>query len=210
MNDEKLNKIVEKFELLYNINSYSPLFITIAYKKFLDENIDEALAIIEEGLKNFPDHPTALLLKSKIFVKKGNYHQALQLIRKATNLINLPATFNHYLTELELINKQLEEKSFAQLSDSYSSTEIKDQIFPQPETELKVSTESQTTKVSTSIDQNFVDDIFIVSETLAKIYFNQKEYKEAIRIYEKLKIKHPEKSEYYDSKISEIKALLEN
>jgi hypothetical protein len=49
----------------------------------------------------------------------------------------------------------------------------------------------------------------IVSETLAKIYISQGEYKEAIDIYNLLKEKHPNKVEYYSSKIEELKSKLD-
>lgn len=209
MDEEKLNKLIKKFELLYQINSHSPLFITIAYKKILDNDLDESLSIIEKGLLEFPDHPTALLLKSRIFIKKGNFSQALKLIKKASNLLSSPKTFDFYLTELETLNKQsikieIEDKSNIQQEIS----DIKNISPKLPELDpLKGYSETNTTPKS---DYSVIDDSLIISDTLAKIYFNQKEYKEAIRIYNKLKSKHPEKSEFYDSKISEIKSLIEN
>ncbi len=209
MDEEKLNKLIKKFELLYQINSHSPLFITIAYKKISDNDLDESLSIIEKGLLEFPDHPTALLLKSRIFIKKGNFSQALKLIKKASNLLSAPKTFDFYLTELETLNKQsikieIEDKSNIQQEIS----DIKNISPKLPELDpLKEYSETNTTPKT---DYSVIDDSLIISDTLAKIYFNQKEYKEAIRIYNKLKSKHPEKSEFYDSKISEIKSLLEN
>ncbi len=209
MDEEKLNKLIKKFELLYQINSHSPLFITIAYKKISDNDLDESLSIIEKGLLEFPDHPTALLLKSRIFIKKGNFSQALKLIKKASNLLSAPKTFDFYLNELETLNKQsikieIEDKSNIQQEIS----DIKNISPKLPELDpLKEYSETNTTPKT---DYSVIDDSLIISDTLAKIYFNQKEYKEAIRIYNKLKSKHPEKSEFYDSKISEIKSLLEN
>jgi tetratricopeptide (TPR) repeat protein len=55
----------------------------------------------------------------------------------------------------------------------------------------------------------FIEQNMFVSETLAKIYITQGEYKEAIEIYQKLINKTPSKQEYYLQKISELQSQLE-
>jgi tetratricopeptide (TPR) repeat protein len=209
MGDEKLNKLFGKFELLFQVNSQTPLFVSIALKKFLDDKLDEALSLIETGLKTYPDHPTALLLKAKILTKKANYSQALNLIKRASNLIGCSKTFDYYLSELEVLNKQsvkLEPLEKTEIQDLLKSETIS---TSSESPEFKLNSESPSSKNIISSDYDVVDDTLIISDTLAKIYFNQKEYKEAMRIYEKLKTKHPEKSAFYDTKILEIKAILD-
>jgi len=49
------------------------------------------------------------------------------------------------------------------------------------------------------------EDPMIISETLAKIYEAQNEFKEAIKIYEKLIIKHPDKKEEFTNRILSLK-----
>ena len=49
------------------------------------------------------------------------------------------------------------------------------------------------------------DDNEVVSETLAKIYFSQGNINEALNVYEKLKIKFPEKILDFQKKIDNIK-----
>jgi tetratricopeptide (TPR) repeat protein len=56
---------------------------------------------------------------------------------------------------------------------------------------------------------NFIEQNMFVSETLAKIYITQGEFKEAIDIYQKLIRKTPSKQEYYLQKISELHSQLE-
>ena len=56
---------------------------------------------------------------------------------------------------------------------------------------------------------NFIAQDMFVSETLAKIYITQGEFKEAIEVYQKLIQKTPSKQEYYLQRISELKSQIE-
>jgi hypothetical protein len=46
-----------------------------------------------------------------------------------------------------------------------------------------------------------------MTETLARIYLEQKKYQKAIQAYEILILKYPEKSSFFANQISDIKAL---
>jgi len=208
--NSSLDLLADKFQLLFNVNNQSPIFILIAYKKFLENNLEKSLLIIENGLKKFPNHPTALLLKSKILIKQGNFSQALKLIKKVSSILGSDKTFDFYLNELEVLNKQSIKFDADEKLDDIKDFSFEIKNISEKSLEVNLSKETPPKIETQEKDYNSIDDSLIISDTLAKIYFNQKEYKEALRIYSKLKTKYPEKSAFYESKISEIKALIEN
>jgi len=51
------------------------------------------------------------------------------------------------------------------------------------------------------------DPSFLMTETLAKVYLEQKKYQKAIQAYEILILKYPEKSSFFADRILQIKEL---
>ncbi|MCQ2350826.1 MAG: hypothetical protein MJ003_02505 [Paludibacteraceae bacterium] len=70
----------------------------------------------------------------------------------------------------------------------------------------EVSDEFNITEISDN--ENVTDSIF--TESLAKVYIKQKQYSKAIRIFEKLNLKYPEKSSYFAEQIENLNKLIEN
>lgn len=219
----------QKVSLIYEYNNKSPLFARVAENEIERNNIDEAIRILTEGLINHPDFSVAYFLLSKAHTIKGNYGQALKFVKKGSELIHSPKTFDHYLREIDAIKKQRQLFNVSRWADSanqqfssFTSAAADKSQSEKPsqsieETLNKLTAEiagvTQTVKeakkkIEESKQKDFSNNDFIVSETLAKIYTTQGEFKEAISVYKKLKVKHPDKETYFDSKITELKAKL--
>lgn len=60
------------------------------------------------------------------------------------------------------------------------------------------------------VERSVAENDELITETLASIYFQQKNYQKAQEAYQKLSLKYPEKSVYFASRIKEIEVLKNN
>ena len=70
------------------------------------------------------------------------------------------------------------------------------------------STENGSTK--DIIEKSLTEDDELITETLANIYVQQKNFGKAVNAYQKLSLKYPEKSVYFATRIKEIEDLKNN
>ncbi|MGL4582182.1 MAG: tetratricopeptide repeat protein [Flavobacterium sp.] len=75
------------------------------------------------------------------------------------------------------------------------------------ETNPKIVPNKKPTVIPANIDTSVQENSSLMTETLAKIYLEQKKYQKAIQAYEILILKYPEKSSFFADQISDIKAL---
>ena len=59
------DNLIAKIKNLYDRDNNSPLFLKIADLYLTENEVQKALLILEHGLKNFPEHPLALILTAK-------------------------------------------------------------------------------------------------------------------------------------------------
>ncbi|MFA9188120.1 tetratricopeptide repeat protein [Flavobacterium sp. FBOR7N2.3] len=78
------------------------------------------------------------------------------------------------------------------------------------ESNPKISAVKHGTPSIINIDINKEDNTSLMTETLAKVYLEQKKYQKAIQAYEILILKYPEKSSFFADRISDIKILQQN
>ncbi|MFK7750472.1 MAG: hypothetical protein AB8B65_18925 [Kordia sp.] len=95
------------------------------------------------------------------------------------------------------LSTEEKEKRF-ELIDKFIDTNPK--IKPKPTLEKTINLASEVT----------IDQSMLMTETLAKVYLEQKKYKKAIKAYNILILKYPEKSGFFADQIRAIKKLQQN
>jgi len=75
------------------------------------------------------------------------------------------------------------------------------------ESNPKISPAKHSTASTTFAESNKTDTSYLMTETLARVYLEQKKYQKAIQAYEILILKYPEKSSFFADRISDIEIL---
>ena len=208
----------EKIDLIYSYNKLTPLFARKAGYELDKKNLEDAIEILTKGLKNFPNYAAPYLLLGKAYALKGDYTEAIENIKKGSDLVPSKKTYDFYLNEIENIKNKVS-LGFSNVNKSEETSSINEELYgknsvPKDEKlrdlvrELSPEQKTEHRVERTEQEKSFGKNI-IVSETLAKIYLSQGEYNEAIEIYNLLKDKHPDKVEYYSKKIDELKSKLD-
>jgi hypothetical protein len=125
--------------------------------------------------------------------EKHSFQEWLQLSRKQPIV-------REKITETILKNTLLED-------NKKRKSELIDKFI---EASPKISPMQQNSATSFQIDINKTDDSYLMTETLARVYLEQKKYQKAIQAYEILILKYPEKSSFFADRISDIKILQQN
>ena len=86
-------------------------------------------------------------------------------------------------------------------------TELIDKFI---ESSPKISPLRQEDVIKTYAEQSDAATSYLMTETLARVYLEQKKYQKAIKAYEILILKYPEKSSFFADRISDIKILQQN
>lgn len=217
------DKLTARAKLIYERDSNSLLFLRVADFYLQNNDSQTAVSILENGLKTYPNHPLAFILMSKAHYLLGNFEMTESYLKKASELLNSNRTYEHYKHEFKLPDKQISPfdssrgNIFFNSSDDYVLGEevaddqpksVEDNL-PQIAEKLINARLDQSNNISpreTNQQGYFPDKSKLASETLANIYLSQGQKNEAIKIYELLSQRYPEKKEYYFEKIRELKS----
>ncbi len=115
------------------------------------------------------------------------------------------------LSKIKPIERTEVEKSEKELSEieieKKKKTELIDKFI---ETSPKIPPIKQDTTPKVLVEQSKEDTSYLMTETLARVYLEQKKYQKAIQAYEILILKYPEKISFFADRISDIKILQQN
>jgi predicted Zn-dependent protease len=216
--------LTARAKLIYERDNNSPLFLRTADSYLQSNNPEIAISILEDGLKNFPDHPLAFILMGKANVLLNEIEIAEFFFRKSSELLNANRTYSYYKKEYNLPDKQLSPFDSSRGSVFIKSAKedllnieglISDKPQPVEERLSQIANELMNRKLERTDNISFEDSnqnqytpdkSKLATETMANIYISQGQISEAIRIYELLSNRNPEKKLYYLDKIREIQS----
>ncbi|MGE5400036.1 MAG: tetratricopeptide repeat protein [Ignavibacteriales bacterium] len=131
----------EKLALVFEYNRKSPLFVRAAGLEIEKNNLLDAVKILNGGLLNYPDYPTAYILLGKAQMLLGNFDQAEDAFQKGCQLIHSRESLNFYISELEKKRKKhshiTESRRVAFFPDNFLMEEGKIVEIAGPEPESK-------------------------------------------------------------------------
>jgi len=111
------------------------------------------------------------------------------------------------LTKFSPIEREIEEKNTSNNPEKQKKIDIIDKFI---EANPKIAPVKETTKAPANISKSVEEPTHLMTETLAKVYLEQKKYTKAIQAYEILILKYPEKSSFFADRILDIKNLQQN
>lgn len=195
-----------EYKAIFELNNKSPLFARVASDAIKEDEFEKALSILEHGIELFEKYSTPFFLMGNLLIKLGKIEEAKNAFQKGNSLLNNSDTLNYYLdsvpnsiystiNSVEPLPSQNSNDNLVELADKLKTAKIainhEDDYTSNNPNERKREEEFKPLKG-------------LVSETLASIYLNQSNYKEARAIYETLIDIQPEREEYFKNKLSEI------
>jgi len=203
--------IESEYKDIYELNNKSPLFVRIASDEMENDHFEDAISILQNGIELYENYPTPYFLLGKIFLINGDIVEAEECFQKGNSLLNCSKTLNFYKN----VNSELIENSVYQSvnESKIDSDELEELANVLKTAKIKVNLDEDFSFVESSSPKepdNFLPPRGLASETLASIYFDQSNYREAKAIYETLIDIQPQRAEHFQKKIAEINSRMKS
>ncbi|HSD13565.1 MAG TPA: tetratricopeptide repeat protein [Flavobacterium sp.] len=111
------------------------------------------------------------------------------------------------LAKITPINRENEPQDAETDNEKKKKSELIDKFI---ESNPKIVSVKNAPVTPINIEKSTQDNSYLMTETLAKVYLEQKKYQKAIQAYEILILKYPEKSSFFADRISDIRLLQQN
>lgn len=217
------DKLTARAKLIYERDNNSPLFLRTADSYLHNGEPLTALTILENGLKVFPEHPLAFILLAKVYLRLGDQAKASIYFKKSSDELDNPQTLDHFKSAYNLIDKpsspfdssrgnifvNSEDNDEIVIEDLDKVIDPVDDRLSEIASELmnrKIDRLEETTFTAQSSNEYSPDKSHLATETFANIYLSQGQKTEAVKVYELLIKRYPEKKNYYEEKIRDIKS----
>lgn len=185
-------------------------------KQKIPEAEDRIEESIRSSIKATEDFNTAS-------IEKKDVQKSETIVKETEEKLNIgkPLEFNAsethsfaewlQLSKLTPINREevpKEEQESAEIDESINKKmEIIDKFI---EANPKIAPVKNTMPTPVNIEKSSQENSMLMTETLARVYLEQKKYSKAIQAYEILILKYPEKSVFFADRISDIKIIQQN
>lgn len=194
-------------------------FITSEQFVTLQKNTIE---VQEEIINNITVNESLTVSEEEIEEKTINFNKEITTIENSSTIeeeleIGKPLEFNQ--TEKHSFQEWLQLTKFAPIerdedeiiekidTEKVKKIELIDKFI---EANPKIPAIKETVKTPVNISKSTEEPTYLMTETLAKVYLEQKKYQRAIQAYEILILKYPEKSSFFADRIKNIKELQQN
>jgi hypothetical protein len=183
--------------------------------ELLDINVIDSEIIVAKENNEVEDTPETSSLSSSISVKSNESkatEEKLEMGKPLDFSSNEKHSFQEWLqlSRIQPINRDSEDKKQATSSINETQKKKLELIDKFIETNPKIPAVKQGASTLSTFDLNKEDHSMLMTETLAKVYLEQKKYQKAIQAYEILILKYPEKISFFADRISDIKILQQN
>jgi tetratricopeptide (TPR) repeat protein len=193
------NLVEEDLKNINNINVIEGIHID------LEQAISETEALETKGLSITKEVEQILTLD---FIAK-TAEESLEIGKPILFEDNEKHSFQEWLnlTKFEAINRETNIETAEIDPEKQKKIEIIDKFI---ELNPRISPIKENTKIPLNINTGKDEPTHLMTETLAKVYLEQKKYNKAIQAYEILILKYPEKSSFFANRIKNIKDLQQN
>jgi len=190
-------------------------FTRLAENEINNGNMEKAIDILEHGIQEFPNYPSSYVIYGKTLLAIGKTREAKKAFKTGLDLVGFQDTSEYYLnlipeTDVEVSTENIDSPSEIE-PDQTNNNELLELADKLSNAKMDILQGHDTTadiKRNTETESPPSSGRSLVSETLARIYFNQENYSEAKEIYETLIQIQPERTDYYQRKLEEIEMKL--